>query len=135
MFCQETVEETRQVFDADPTYPPLLFIHPAETRKAREFFDEFWPEARAVSDPSRKFYDAFELKSGSLRELFGPGVWLKALQASRKGYSVRMPIGNVWLLPGMFFVEKAAIRWSWKYRNIADRPDMTSIPKILQGSH
>lgn len=119
-------------FDADPAYPPVLFVHPATTEEARDFFDEFWPEARAVSDFQGRLHSGFDLRSGSLRELFGPGVWLKALQAARKGHSfMRKPVGNVWLMPGIFYVKGPAVLWSWRYRNIGDHPDFASMPLIL----
>jgi hypothetical protein len=121
------------VFDTDPAYPPVLFVHPASTAEGKDFFDEFWPEARAVSDPEKRFYDGFQLGSGSLRELFGPGVWLKALQAVKKGHSfLRKPVGNVWLMPGIFYIKSATILWSWRYQNIGDHPDFSSIPQILE---
>jgi hypothetical protein len=108
-----------------------LFVHPATTAEAEEFFEEFWPEARAVSDPERRFYDGFLLKSVSLKEMFGPGVWLRALQAVRKGHSIRRPVGNVWLMPGIFYIKSNIVLWSWRYRNIGDQPDFSSIPGLL----
>ena len=118
-------------FDADPSYPAVLFVHSATTAEAKDFFDEFWPEARAVSDPEKRLYGGFQLESGSLREIFGPGVWLKALQAMRKGHSIRKPIGNVWLMPGIFYIKNSTIHWSWRYQNIGDHPDFSSIPQNL----
>ena len=112
MFCQEAVEEVRVAFDADPAYPPVLFVHSATTEEAREFFDAFWPEARVVSDPEKNLYTGFDLKSASLREMFGPGVWLRALSAVSSGHRPRGMIGNVWLMPGIFFVRGTEVLWS-----------------------
>jgi hypothetical protein len=126
------VEEVRSAFDADSSYPPALFVHSATTAEAKDFFEEFWPEARAVSDPEGRFYEGFRLESGSLREIFGPGVWIRALQAMREGHLPRKPIGNVWLMPGIFYVEGEAIRWSWRYRNMGDHPDFGSIPRLVR---
>ena len=107
-----------------------MFVHPAATAEAKDFFNEFWPEARAVSDPEVRLYDAFELESASLKAMFGPGVWLKALQTMRKGHSIRRPIGNVWLMSGIFYIKGATIHWSWRYRNIGDHPDFSLIPQL-----
>ena len=109
----------------------MLFIHSATTEEAKDFFGTFWPEARAVSDPDKGLYTGFDLKSGSLREIFGPGVWLKALRARSRGYTYRGMIGNVWLMPGIFFVKDEEVFWSWRYRNIGDQPDFSGIPRQL----
>lgn len=119
----------RSAFDSDPAYPPVLFVHPATTGEAKDFFDEFWPEARAVSDPDGRLYKGFRLENASLKEMFGPGVWLKALQAIGKGHSIRKPVGNVWLMPGIFYIQAGTILWSWRYRNIGDHPDFQELAR------
>jgi hypothetical protein len=63
--------------------------------------------------------------------MFGPGVWLKALQAMKKGHSIRMPVGNLWLMPGIFYVKGEELLWSWRYRNIGDHPDFESLPRSV----
>jgi hypothetical protein len=95
------------------------------------FFDRFWPEARAVSDPEKFFYQAFALNQGSLRQMLGPSVWKKGLEASRKGNTIGMPIGDVRQMPGAFVVRKEAVLWQHDYRHTGDHPDFTKIPDML----
>lgn len=96
------------------------------------FFAEFWPQARAVADPQRRFYDAFQLYAGSLRQLFGPGVWLKAVKTYRKGYRSGKPVGNPWIMPGIFLVCRRRIVWSHRFKHVAHHPDFQAMPRRLR---
>ena len=117
---------------AEPSYPAILFFHQGTLEDGNQFFGESWPEARAVSDPKRFFYDAFDLKAGGLRQLFGPGVWLKAIRAARKGHSIGLPIGSPWLMPGLFLLQGSSILWSWEFRHVGDHPDFAKLSSIFR---
>jgi hypothetical protein len=95
------------------------------------FFDRFWPEARAVSDPDKFFYRAFALNRGSLRQMLGPSVWRKGLEATRKGNTIGMPIGDVRQMSGAFLVQKDAVLWQHDYRHSGDHPEFSRIPEML----
>jgi hypothetical protein len=112
--------------------PDVLFVFPATVEEGADFFNEFWPEARGVSDPNGHLYQGMGVSKASLREMFGPGVWLRFLKAKRKGHSVGKVVGNPWLLPGLFLVHKGEICWSWRCRNIADHPDFSAIPGLKE---
>lgn len=129
MFCREAVEELRQAAESAPGYPEILFFHQGTVDQGKQFFDGFWPEARAVSDPDRMFFDELQVKAASLRKLFGPGVWLRALQAARKGHSVGRPVGSPWTMPGTFLVRAGCILWSHRFDHVADHPDFEAMPE------
>jgi hypothetical protein len=132
VFCQETVAELHSLADTLTRFPEILFVFPASRDEGEEFFNSIWPEARAVSDPGAKLFSMFEVSRASLRQLFGPGVWLNAIQAARAGYKLgRRPIGNPWLLPGMFLITPERIRWRWKFRNVGDHPDFDRLVELL----
>jgi hypothetical protein len=105
----------------------VLLIYPAESREGEEFFSRLWPAARAVADPAGRLYEAFGVDRASLRELFGPGVWGRLREARRRGHRSRFPIGNPWLLPGMFLVEGGQVCWQYRYRHIGDKPDLSRL--------
>ena len=107
-----------------------MLFHPADREAGRRFFDEFWPEARAVSDPEGVVYDSLGLSRATLRQLFGPGVWVKALKAVRGGNSYSLPVGNPWLLPGILLVLDDQILWQWEFRNIGDHPDFLELSSL-----
>jgi hypothetical protein len=66
----------------------------------------------------------------SLRQIFGPSVWGRLREARAKGYRGRFPIGNPWLLPGMFLLRSREIVWQYTYRHIGDQPDLSEIPQV-----
>lgn len=86
-----------------------------------------WPEARAISDPDGQLYRKLGVSKAGLREILGPGVWLKALRAIRKGYSPKRPVGNPWLLPAVFLTRGHQILKQWHARHIGDHPDFRGI--------
>ncbi len=118
----------RQAAESTPGYPEILLFHQGTVDQGRQFFSGFWPEARAVSDPDRRIFDALQVKTASLRKLFGPGVWLRALQAARQGYSVGKPVGSPWTMPGTFLVCGDRIVWSHRFDHVADHPDFKAMP-------
>jgi hypothetical protein len=73
------------------------------------------------------------IRRASLREMIGPGVWIRGLQAMRKGYIPGRTVGNPWLLPGIFLLRENRVLLSWEYRNIGDQPDFLAIPAFLNG--
>ena len=66
------VQDLRRIVSKHPSYPDPLFFYPGTVADGETFFSRFWPEARAVSDPDRKFFDALQVKAAGLRKLFGP---------------------------------------------------------------
>lgn len=97
--------------------------------QGKEVFDAFWPEARAVSDDTLRFYHGFKLKRGSPAEMFGPRNLLRAFAAMRKGYRQGKTGPDPWLMPGAFLVRGREIVWSHKYRFAGDEPDYGSMPR------
>ncbi len=114
----------------DPGYPGVLFFHQASAAAAEEFFESFWPEARAVSDPNKRFYQAFQVETASLRQIFGPSVWLKALLAARKGNRIRRTVGDPWDMPGLFLVRNGRILWTWRFKHVGDHPDFSQLAAL-----
>lgn len=109
--------------ETEPSFPKVVLAFPASLEEGQEFFDRLWPEARAIADEHGRLYEMFGLSRASLKEMFGPGVWLKALKTMRSGYSPGRPIGNPWLMPGVFLVREGLILRRWESRNIGDNPD------------
>jgi len=105
----------------------VLFVYPATAADGDEFFDRFWPAARAVADPEGILFAAFGVSRASLRQIFGPTVWGRLREARAKGHRGRFPIGNPWLLPGMFLVCSGRVLWQHTYRHIGDYPNLSQV--------
>ena len=86
-------------------------------------FEEFWPEARAVSDPTLDLYRAFGIGRGRLGQLFGPGVIRRAFAARRKGYSQGKVTGDPGLMPGAFLLEGHRVIRAHDPGHAGDLPD------------
>lgn len=131
IFCQETVRDLRQVAANDPAYPPILFVYQGSVADGQAFFARFWPEARAIADTPRTFYHAFGIQRGGMWEMLGPEVWACGLRAASKGNTGGFPVGDPWVMPGLFLVAGDTILWQHTFRHAGDHPDFASIPTLV----
>ncbi len=77
-----------------------------------------------ICDPGQELYDAFGLKRGSVRQLFGPKVWWRGIQAGIiAGHGIGRPAADAAQMPGMFLLEQGVIAGRFRHRSAADRPD------------
>ncbi len=86
--------DLRQVAEKDPNYPAVLFFYQGTIADGNTFFMHLWPSAVAVADPALKFYKAFGVPRGGLKEMFAPQVWTCGLRAARKGHMIGRPVGS-----------------------------------------
>jgi hypothetical protein len=126
-FCKEMVGDLRKVTDANKGYPPVLFFFQGTVDEGRAFFQEYWPRARAVADPQRDFYRAFDLRRATYSQLFGLRVWTCGVRAAAKGHFIGLPVGDPWLMPGVFLVHAGDIVWSHHFQHQGDHPDWATI--------
>jgi hypothetical protein len=127
-FCRETVKDLRRLSGELAAYPPVLFFYTATPDEGRSFFEQYWPDARAVSDPAKQFYTAFGIRQATLGQTYGIRVWTCHFRAMTKGSVIGKPIGDPWIMPGAFLVHGADVLWSHPYKHQGDRPDWTSVP-------
>lgn len=105
-------------------FPEVLFFHLAGVEEGAEILDDYWPGARAVSDPDKHFYRAFGCGQGSLSQLLGPRVLWAAAQSAVKGNAPGKAQGDVRTMPGMFLVRGDEILWQHDFRYSGDHPDL-----------
>ena len=124
------MQDVRFLVNTTPDFPVPLFFYLGTVEEGRTFLSKAWPEARAVSDPDKKFYRAFQLKQGNLGQGFGPGALACALRATAKGHRGGIPVGDPWQMPGMFLVQGEAVLWQHDFAHIGDHPDLTALPAL-----
>jgi hypothetical protein len=107
----------------------VILFHQGTAEQGADFLDRFWPEARAVSDPEYGFFGLFGLARGSSGEVLGPGVWGAAIRAALKGNFVGRPVGDPWVMPGMYLIEGDRILWRHDYKHAGDHPDLREAAK------
>lgn len=123
------VKDLRSIVASQPKYPPVLFFGQGNVGETQEFFNYFWPEARAVSDKEHFFYSAFGLKQASFGQIFAPVAWGRIVQTTLKGNFVGKFIGDIWMMPGVFLVKDENIIWQHDFQHTGDHPDFTTIPQ------
>lgn len=110
-----------------PGFPRVLFVHQGTSEDAGPVFEEFWPEARAVSDPDLVLYRAFGIGRGKLGQLLSPGLVARAFRARRKGFSQGKTQGDPRLMPGAFLVMDNRVVWAHDYGHAGDTPDFAAL--------
>lgn len=132
IFCREMVGDLRDAVRQQPDYPQPVFFYQGSPRQGREFFERLWPEATAVADPKLTFYKAMGLGKGGLREMFGGEVWSCGLRAMQKGHFIGQPVGDPWVMPGLFYVDQGRILWQHDFGHAGDHPDVQKLGAQLQ---
>ena len=122
------MKELRQTVATAPNYVDILFFYQGSVEDGEDFFQRFWPEARAVSDLSRTFYVAFGLERAGIRQMFGPEVVACGIRAAKNGSYAGKPVGDTRMMPGAFLVQGERVLWQHNYRHIADHPDFAQLP-------
>jgi hypothetical protein len=130
------IRDLQQIASQHPAYPPIMFFYQGSVEEGEVFFRKLWPEARAVSDPEREFYNVFGIQRGGMKEMFGPEVWACGARAAQKGHFIGKPVGDPWVMPGLFLAHGERILWQHEFRHAGDHPDFLkiadSIPMLLQ---
>lgn len=125
-FCRETVAELvrlRRPFEQNGIR--LAFVHMGSEEEAGEFFEHYGcEEEHRISDPEQRIYQAFDLRRGTLGQIFGPRVMYRAVVAGLfKGHGVGRSSGDEFQMPGVFLIHKGRIEQSFRHRYASDRPD------------
>lgn len=84
-----------------------------------------------ISDPEKRLYKAFGLARGSMRQLFGIGVWVRGVRAAiLDGHGAGKPDGDPRQMPGTFLVYRRRVVRSYVHENAADRPDYVAMSRM-----
>lgn len=83
-----------------------------------------WPR---VADPERKLYAAFGLEQGGVAAVVGPKSIARGIGAFFSGHRMRVPVGDIRQMPGVFVLEGDRIVAEFRHRSVADRPDYLAL--------
>jgi peroxiredoxin len=82
---------------------------------------------RCFADPTREAYAAFGLGRGSVAQVMGPQVMLKATISAMRG-NVGLPGGDIFQMPGTFVIDRdGIIRLAYRGDDISDLPPVETI--------
>ncbi len=81
-----------------------------------------------IADPERTLYAAFNLRRGSLRQLFGWKVWRRGFVAGiLRRHGVGPLAGDGFQMPGAFLIENGRVLRAFVHQTAADRPDYPAL--------
>jgi hypothetical protein len=133
LFSQEWLTELRRTGATDPSFPATLYFHLGDKEQGDAFFSAQAPEARAVADPKQDFYKALGVPKAAKLQLFDPRVWACGIRASRKGHKAARPVGDPFMMPGLFLVEGDRITWKFIPEHMGELPRVADIPRPVVG--
>lgn len=116
----------------------VVFVHMAANNAvAEKFFKKYklFPVDH-ISDPEKRFYQAFGLGRGTPQQLFGLMNWIRGFQASvLEGHGAEpvlenSELGDGFQMPGVFVLHKGEILRSFIHRYAHDRPDYEEICQL-----
>lgn len=126
------ISDLRSVTVNHPDFPPVVLAYMGSPRVGQGFFKDRWPEVRAIADAELRFYDAFGIKRGGLKELVGPGVIAASARAMLKGNLQGRTVGDPYILPGGFLVQGDEVLWEHRYSHAGDHPDWLALPSLTR---
>lgn len=130
-FCRQMVSEIRNASSLNPKFPKVIFVHQGSIDDGERFFTKFWPEATAIADPDLNLYRAFRIERGSAMQLAGPQTLVSGLKGLLEGHGIGIPMGDPFLMPGLFYVKGGAIVWNHVFRHAGDHPDFSKLNQTI----
>lgn len=138
-FCREAISDIsrRRDFFEKKGFR-VVFVHMApDGATAEKFFKKYrlFPVDH-ISDPEKRYYQAFGLGRGTPQQLFGLMNWIRGFQATvLEGHGAEPDfenhdLGDGFQMPGVFVLFKGEILRSYIHRYAHDRPDYEKICQI-----
>lgn len=133
-FCREAIADIarrRQGFMAQGIRVVLVHMSP-EREIAERFFQKYklFPVDH-ISDPEKRFYQAFGLFRGTPTQLFGLMNWIRGFQVGvLEGHGFAFhgeELGDGFQMPGVFVLHRGEIKSSFIHQAAWDRPDYEEI--------
>lgn len=129
LFSREWLAELRQAAASDPSFPAAVYFHLGDKEQGDAFFSAHAPEARAVSDPAMRFFKGLGVPMAAKLQLLDPRVWACGIRASRKGHKAGRPVGDPFVMPGLFLVEEERVVWQYIPDHMGGLPRIADIPR------
>jgi hypothetical protein len=129
-FCREAltdIKRQRKVIEISGTR--IVLVHMVDDDTAREALRPYGlDDLLRLSDPELKLYRAFGLERGTVRQLFGPRVWLRGIVAGLFGrHGVGALAGDGFQMPGVFLIRQGKVEAAYIHRAASDRPDYAGL--------
>lgn len=132
LFSKEMVIDAKKMMEDNPFAPKPIFFYQGSVKDGLAFFEKFWPQARAIADLDQRFYSAFDVKTGGMKEMFGPDVWKCGLRAAAKGLFIGKPVGDPFTLTSVILAQRNLILWQYQSVHAGDLPSLSKLEHFPQ---
>lgn len=130
--------DLRRARERHPDLPRVVLVHQGSVEQGEDFLASRWPEVVALSDPDLHLYTAFGLGRGKVGQLLGLASMKAGVRALCKGNLVGLPVGDPWVMPGLFLCDGDRILWQHEFGHAGDLPPeekmAASVREALQAS-
>lgn len=116
----------------DPNYPRVIFIHQGTPARGAELFDALIDDVEALADVDGRLYELFDVRRGTMREMFGLRAWIRGLQAFSKGHFIGRKVGDPWTLPTTIAIANQHIVGEHRGAHAGDHPDVQALPALFE---
>ena len=112
----------------------IAVVHMSSPLQAAQFAIHYHLEdVHMISDPDCELYEAFGLFRGTVGQLFGPKVWVRAVWAGIiKGHGIGMLDGDGFRMPGAFVLKDQQIVAAHVTQSAADQIDFRALCESAQ---
>ncbi len=130
-FCREAlydIQEQREQIEANGTKIVLVHMLEDEEEASMELAKFGITDIPHIGDPECILYRKFELKKGSVGQLFGFKVWMRGFHnALVKGYGQGKEQGDAFQMPGTFLVFQGLVHKAFRHESAADKPNYVNL--------
>ena len=124
------VRDLRRARSEIPGFPKVLLFFQGDVAQGARFFADRWPDAPAVADESRTFFEGFGCRRATFRQLFGVRALRASLRALRKGNGVGKPVGDPMVMPGALLLRGERVIWEHDFDHAGDHPDWSEVARL-----
>lgn len=132
-FCRQSLSDlSKQRAELESRGISLVLVHLNENEVARKYLERYdLVDLERVEDKHMRYYADFGLVKGDFNQLFGLQNWIRGFKSSvLKGHGMRMPLDDVFQMPGIFLIKDGKIENQFIHKMASDRPDYIKLTKV-----
>lgn len=126
--------DLRRARERHPDLPRIVLVHQGSVAEGETLLGKRWPDALALSDPELALYHAFGLGRGRVGQLLGAGSWIAGVRALAKGHFVGKPVGDPWIMPGLFLCSGNRVLWQHAFDHAGDLPSESTLVDAVRAA-
>lgn len=130
LFCREQVAELARIQrPLEVGGVRIAFVHMEPEELAGPFFESYGlGGVHRFHDPDQTLYQAFDLHRGTIGQIFGVPVLLRAARLVLSGQGkLAKPSADDRQMPGIFLLHEARIERAFRPQRISDKPDYVEL--------